>query len=125
MPSASLNASSKKASDCSFQARGRDSLMMTINCPTSPSVNRRRKSPAVVGSGIRLCSHAVEVDLAVAAHFEVLQALPAREEVVGDVQDVVALEARQAPLQEVEALVDVVDEPDLMSQEGNGPDAAR
>lgn len=79
----------------------------------------------MVGSGIRLCSQGVEVDLVVAAHFEVLQALPAREEVVGDVQDVVALEARQAPLQEVEALVDVVDEPDLMSQEGNGPDAAR
>ena len=50
----------------------------------------------------------VEVDLVVAADFEVLQPAAAGQEVVGDVQDVVALVIRQVPLQEVEALVDVV-----------------
>ena len=98
---------------------------MAINCSTSPSVNRRQKSPAVVGSGIRSCPEGVEVDLVVAAHFEVLQAAAPGQEVVGDVQDVVALEVRQVPLQEVEAPVDVVDQPELAGQQVDCPDSAR
>ncbi len=58
VPSASMNASSKKASGCSFQARSRVSLKMAINCSTSPSVKRRQKSPAVVGSGMRCAPRA-------------------------------------------------------------------
>src|SRR5207302_10971698 len=67
----------------------------------------------------------VEVHLVVAADFEVLQAAAPGQEVVGDVQDVVALEVRQVPLQEVEAPVDVVDQPQLPGQEVHRPDPAR
>jgi hypothetical protein len=37
----------------------------------------------------------------------VLDAAAAGEEVVGDVQDVVALEVRQVPLEQVEVLIDM------------------
>src|SRR4051794_22621207 len=53
-----------------------------------------------------------------------LQATAAGQEVVGDIQDVVALVIRQVPLEQVEALVDVVDQPDLAGQEMDGTDAA-
>jgi hypothetical protein len=67
----------------------------------------------------------IEVDLVVTPDFEVFQATAAGQEVVGDVQDVVALVIRQVPLQEVESLVDVPDESEFLSQEVHGPDAAR
>ena len=66
----------------------------------------------------------VEVDLVVAADLEVLQAGAAGQEVVGDVQDVVALVVGQVALQQVEVLVDGVDQADLPGQEVDGPDAA-
>ena len=52
------------------------------------------------------------------------EALSAGQEVVGDVQDVVALEVRQVPLEQVEVLVDVPDQAELPGQEMDGPDAA-
>ena len=67
----------------------------------------------------------VEIDLVVAADFEVLDAAAAREEVVGDVQDVVALVIGQVPLQQVESSSMSSDEPELPGQEVDGPDAAR
>ena len=66
----------------------------------------------------------VEVDLVIAADFEVLDAAAAGQEVVGDVEDVVALEVGQVPLEQMEVLVDVVDQADLPGQEVDGPDAA-
>jgi hypothetical protein len=97
---------------------------MSINDWTSPSVKRRQKSPAVVGSG-SVGPPGVEVDFVVAAHFEVLQALSTGQEVVGDVQDVIALVVRQVPLEQVEVPVDVLDQPQLPGQEVDGPDPAR
>jgi hypothetical protein len=71
-----------------------------------------------------LSPEGIEVDLVVAPDLEVLQATAAGQEVVGEVQDVVALVVRQVPLQEVEALVEVVDQADPSGQEVDRPDAA-
>ena len=58
------------------------------------------------GIGNALGSEGIEEHLVVAADLDVLQATAAGQEVVGDVQDVVALEVRQVPLEQVEAPVD-------------------
>jgi hypothetical protein len=55
----------------------------------------------------------------------VLQALSTSQEVVGDVQDVIALVVRQVPLEQVEVPVDALDQPQLPGQEVDGPDPAR
>jgi hypothetical protein len=70
------------------------------------------------------CPQGIQVDLVVASDLDVLQVTAAGQEVVGDVRDVVALVIRQVQLQEVEALVDVVDQSGPLGQEVNGPDAA-
>ena len=54
------------------------------------------------GVGDAVGAEGVEVDLVVAAEFEVLEAAAAGEEVVGDVQDVVDLVVGQVPLEQVE-----------------------
>ena len=59
-----------------FQARSRVSLKVSINCSTSASVKRRQKSPGGGRVGDAFGPEGVEVDLVVAADFEVLQALP-------------------------------------------------
>jgi hypothetical protein len=64
----------------------------------------------------------VEVDLVVTPDFEVFQATAAGQEVVGDIQDVVALVIRQRPLEEVEVLVDGPHQPEFLGQEVDGPD---
>jgi hypothetical protein len=51
--------------------------------------------------------------------------LPPGQEVVGDVQDVVALVIRQVPPEQAKAPVDVLDEAELAGQEVHRPDAAR
>ena len=66
----------------------------------------------------------VEVDLVVAPHLQVFQATAPGQEVVGDVQDVVALVVRQVPLEQVKVLIDVPHQPELLRQEVDGPDAA-
>src|SRR5262249_52047536 len=67
----------------------------------------------------------VEVDLIVAADFQVFQAAAPGQEVVGQVQDVVALVVRQVPLPEGGAPVGVVGQAGLVGQEGGRPDGAR
>ena len=88
---------------------------------------RRREAAAEVpgggGVGDAFGPQGVEIDLVVAADLQMFQAAAAGQEVVGDVQDVVALVIRQVPLQQVEALVDVVDQSDLLGQQVDGPDA--
>ena len=71
-----------------------------------------------------MSTEGVEVDLVVATDFEVLQAAAPGQEVVGDVQDVVALEVGQVPLEQVEVVIDVVNQPELLGQEMDGPDAS-
>src|SRR5690242_12999757 len=100
-PSASGDASSKNPSGCWAQARSRASSKTSISRSTSASVKRRQKSPAVVGSGMRSAPEGVEIDLVVAPDLEVLQALSTGQEVIGDVQDVVALVVGLVPLEEV------------------------
>src|SRR6185312_10241297 len=80
--------------------------------------------PGGGGVGDALGPQGVEVDLVVAADLQVLEAAAARQEVVGDVQDVVALEVRQVPLEQVEVLIDVPDQSEFPGQEVDGPDAA-
>ncbi|HMB04302.1 MAG TPA: hypothetical protein VKP69_11265 [Isosphaeraceae bacterium] len=74
--------------------------------------------------GDALGPEGVEVDLVVTPDLEVLQATDAGQEVVGDIQDVIALVIGQVPLQQVEVLVDALDQPGLAGQEVDGPDAA-
>jgi hypothetical protein len=53
-----------------------------------------------------------------------LQPAAAGQQVVGDIQDVVALVIGQVPLEQVEAPVDVIDQAELPGQEMDGPDAS-
>jgi hypothetical protein len=50
--------------------------------------------------------------------------LPPERKVVGDVEDVITLEVGQVPLEQVEVLIEVVDEPERLGHEMDGPDAA-
>jgi hypothetical protein len=54
-----------------------------------------------------LSTEGVEVDLVIASDFDVLDAAAAREQVVGDVEDVITLEVGQVPLEQVEVLIGV------------------
>jgi hypothetical protein len=86
------------------------------------------EAPAEVAGGGRVRdafgSQRVEVDLVVAPQFEVLDAQAPGEDIEGDVQDVVGFVIGQMPLEQVQLVVDLLDEPDLLSQEEEGPDAA-
>jgi hypothetical protein len=53
----------------------------------------------------------------------VLDALATGEDIEGDVQDVVGLVVGPMPLEEMKLAVDLLDEPDLLSQEEEGTDA--
>ena len=66
----------------------------------------------------------IQVDLVVAADLDVLDASAPGQEVVGDVEDVVALVIGQASLEQVEVPVDALDEADLSGQQVDRPDAA-
>ena len=77
------------------------------------------------GVGEAFGPEGVEIDLVVAADLQVLDAAAAGQEVVGEIQDVVALVIGQVPLEQVEPLVDVMDEPELAGQQVDSTDAAR
>jgi hypothetical protein len=61
-------------------------------------------------------SQRVEVELRVVPQLEVLDALTAGEEIVGDVQVLVGFLVRQMPRRQVEVAIDVPGEFDLLSQ---------
>jgi len=75
--------------------------------------------------GDALGPQGVEVDLVVASDLEVFGALSACQEVVGDVQDVVALVVGRVPLEQVEVLIDVPNQPEFLGEEVDRPDPAR
>ena len=66
----------------------------------------------------------VQIDLVVAEQFQVLQARAAGQDVVGDVQHVVALVVRQMDLEQLHFRVDRLDQPDVPRQQMNRADAA-
>ena len=66
----------------------------------------------------------VEVDLIVATHFEVLDAAASGEEVVGDGEDVVALEVGLMTLEEMEVVVEVFHQMEFLCHEVDGSDAS-
>ena len=74
--------------------------------------------------GNALGAEGVEVGFVVAEQFEVLQALAAGQEVVGDVEDVVGLEVRQVTLQQVQVAVDGIGQAQLPDQQVEGAEAA-
>src|SRR5690606_1203176 len=76
------------------------------------------------GVGDAVGPEGVEVDLVVAAGLDVLQAATAGQEVVGDVQHMIALVVRQVACQEVEGPVAVRGQADFAGQQVDGPDAA-
>ena len=92
---------------------------------TSTSQNRRQKSPAVVGSGIRSALGGVEINLVVTSQFEVFDPLTAGEGVEGNVQDMIRLVIREMDLEQVKIGVDVVNQAGPTRQEEHGGDAAR
>ena len=53
--------------------------MMSIKVWTSAKVKRRQKSPAVVGSGVRLAHQGVEINLVVAPKFKVFDPLALKQ----------------------------------------------
>jgi hypothetical protein len=69
-------------------------------------------------------AESVEVDLVVAAKFEVLEAGAFAEGVEGEVEDVVGLVVREMDLEEVKARVDGVDKSKAAGEEVEGADAA-
>ena len=68
-------------------------------------------------------SQRIEVNLVIAPQFEVLNALAARDDIEGNVQDMVGFVIRQMPLEQVKVAVDVLDEVDFLSQQKDGSDA--
>jgi len=76
------------------------------------------------GVGDARDSQGVEVGLVGAESFEVLQARAARQDVVGEVEDVAGLEVRQVALEETQFAVDGVGQAELSHQEMEGAEAA-
>jgi len=76
------------------------------------------------GVGDALCPQRVEVGLVVAQQFQVLDARAAGQHVVGQVQHVVALVVGQVPLEQPDALVDGLRQPDATRQQVDGADPA-
>ena len=74
--------------------------------------------------GDPLGPESIEVDLVVAARFEMFDAPAAGEEIERDVQDMVGFVVGQMALEQVKIAVDLLDEFDPLSQEEEGPDAA-
>jgi len=66
----------------------------------------------------------IEVGLVVAEQLQVLNALPAAQEVVGEVQDVIRFVVRQVDLEQVQLPVDGVDQADPSGEQVDRPDAA-
>ena len=89
VPSASRIASSKKSAGCCFQTRSRVSLKVSISVDIGLG-EAAAEIPGGGGVGDASGAEGVEIDLVVASQFEMLDAAAARQEVVGDVEDVVA-----------------------------------
>ena len=84
-------------------------------------VNRRQKSPAVVGSA---CPESIEESVVVAAEFDVVQAGSVAERIVSDVENVVGFVIRQMDLEEVKSLVDGLRQSELVGEHVDGSDAS-
>ena len=89
LPSASRIAPSKDSGGCRAQTRSRDPLMVSIR---GEDVGLVEAAAEVAGGGRvgdAVGPERIEVDLIVAAQFEMFDATAAGEEIEGDVQDVV------------------------------------
>ena len=124
VPSASMTASSKNDFGCCRQTFSRVALKICCKRKMSAASKRRQKSPAVVGIGNAPGPQGVEVGFVAAQQFQVLQARSAGQQVVGDVEHVVAVVVGQMDFQQAEALVDGLIEPELPDQQVHGPDPA-
>ena len=105
--------------------------------PLTHSIDRRPQrldirlleSPAEVPGRGRIGNHPrpdrVQAHLVVSQLFEILERLPAAQEVVGDVQDRVRLVVGLMHLQQVQALVDRFGQPGALGQQVHRPDPTR
>ena len=123
MPSASMKASSKKASGCCLQARNRVSLMVSMSRSTSASAEATTEVTRRGGIGDACGPEGVQVDLVVATDFEVLDTAATGQDVVGDVQHVVTLEVGLVTLEEMKVVVDVLDQAEFPSHEVDRPES--
>src|SRR5436309_7876455 len=115
-------ASAKNSAGCCCHTFTRTRSIAASSVSTSATVNLRQKSPAVVGSGITFVPSA---SLVLAALLQILQRLPAAQDVVGDVQDVVRLVVGLMHLQQPHMVVDRRRQPGALRQQLHRPDAAR
>jgi len=88
-----------------------------------------RVEPAAEVAGRRRIGHprraqGVEIDLVVAKRLQVLQAVAAAQDVVGDVQHVIRLVVRQMDLEQTQFIVDRADQADLPRQQVDRADPA-
>ena len=98
--------------------------MVSIKVRTSASGEAAAEVAGGGRVGDALGPQRIEVDLVVAAQFEVFDAAAAGEEIEGDVQDMVGFVVGQMALEQVKVAVDILDEFDPLSQQEEGADAA-
>ena len=124
MPSASRTASSKNALGLlppDLQPRGvEDRLQAEEGGRIEAAAEVARRG----GVGNAAGAQGVEVRLVAPQQFEVFQAGPSGQQVVGDVQHVVGIVIGQMDLQQAEAAIDGLVEAELLGQQMDGPDAA-
>ena len=124
VPSASTIASPKKSAGCWAQTRSRVRLMASIKVEdVGLAGTAGRSRPRWWGRG---CAgpEGIEIDLVVAAQFDVFEAAAAGEDVEGDVQDVVGFVIGEMALEQMEVGVDGGDQAGAACQQEHGADAA-
>ena len=87
-----------------------------------------RETPAEIpgrrGVGNPLRPQGVQIHLIVPQPFEVLQAVPVAQDVVGDIQHVIRLVVRQMALEQVQLLIERGNQPRPLGHQVQGPEAA-
>jgi len=87
-------------------------------------VEAAQEIPGGGGIGDALGTQDIEIGFVVAEQLQVLQAGAAGQEVVGEVEDVVGLEVRHVPLEQVQVAVNGIGQVQLPHQQVQGADAA-
>ncbi len=106
VPSASMIASSKNAAGCVRQTRTRVSLIAACKASIAGSSNRRQKSPAVVGSGMRCAPNASRYTSSCRSRSISCRHVPPHSHVVCDAQHVIRFVIRQRHLQDLHVAID-------------------
>ena len=115
VPSMSMIASSKKSSGCRFQTFSRARLIASNNCRTLAGVNRRQKSPAVVGSGIESAWIALRKASSLRRRSMCSRHVPSHSALRGEVQHMIRLIRRTVRLENRQSPINGLDQSALAS----------